>query len=582
VREWAVFSAITLVPALATGALGLRALRNEEVATEREVKQAASAEALRIRAAMDAELTAALAALPATMESERDPIARVAAVAPPFAAPLVIEAGQPLGAPGEVLQKVEASCAAVVEALASTRDKASREPLLRSLTGPCNDARSSAGRWLYPIVALEADEATPAIATWLSGHAARMTAAERTAFEFDVKRSTRSLADRRAILASLSNSAFAELPSLLREPEAATALAQGAGQAGMVSWKGSSSLGRLVPRGDRLAGFLVHQVSLETALRNGWPADRGAFSFDVVRGPAGTADPAHWARVAVANDLFLVVGPRDAGAVARRTQWSRLVLGVVALLATGLVFGVAAVLFSRERAARRSSALRTDLVSAVSHELRTPIASIRMLAELLQENRVEPGEEGEVHDALAAEARRLGDTVDRLLGFGRLEAGRYAANLASSSLAGSVALSIDVFEKRHPGLAAVERSLGDGVVVAHDPELVRLAVDNLLENARKYAPSGAPYRVSITEAPDRVTISVADRGPGIDRKHQRKIFEPFERVDDRLSRATEGTGIGLSLVRHAARVHGGEASVASEPGKGACFSFSISRSHEDQ
>jgi signal transduction histidine kinase len=70
-------------------------------------------------------------------------------------------------------------------------------------------------------------------------------------------------------------------------------------------------------------------------------------------------------------------------------------------------------------------------------------------------------------------------------------------------------------------------------------------------------------------------ITVADRGPGLHPRDQKRVFEPFERADDRLSRATEGSGIGLSLVRHVATAHGGSASVESAPGRGARFTIRI-------
>ena len=78
-------------------------------------------------------------------------------------------------------------------------------------------------------------------------------------------------------------------------------------------------------------------------------------------------------------------------------------------------------------------------------------------------------------------------------------------------------------------------------------------------------------RCRVARESGSVKIGVADRGPGISRRDQARIFEAFERVDDRLSKATEGSGIGLSLVMHAARAHGGRAGVESEPGKGALF-----------
>jgi two-component system phosphate regulon sensor histidine kinase PhoR len=252
---------------------------------------------------------------------------------------------------------------------------------------------------------------------------------------------------------------------------------------------------------------------------------------------------------------------------------SRRILVGVGATAAAIAFGLAALLFARMRAARRSSALRTDFVAAVSHELRTPIASLRMLAELLEEGRVPPEEQREVVDALAREARRLGETVERLLGFSRMAAGRYAIERAEADLAEVVAASIDTFEERSPELPTVERDLEAGIVARVDAGQIRLAVDNLLANAKKYAPEGTPYRVSVKRQGGGAAITVADRGPGIHPRDQRRVFEPFERADDRLSRATEGSGIGLSLVRHVAMAHGGSASVESAPGRGARFTI---------
>jgi signal transduction histidine kinase len=296
-----------------------------------------------------------------------------------------------------------------------------------------------------------------------------------------------------------------------------------------------------------------------------------------VPSPAAKGGGALAATVEVAQGLSLSITPRDPRAVERSASRSRLLLTLAGLATTALAFALAAVLFARMRAAKRSSALRTDFVAAVSHELRTPIASVRMLAELLEEGRVEEGERREVFEALAREARRLGETVERLLGFSRMAAGRHAVERVASPVAETVAAAVDTFEERHPDLPRVERDLDPGAVARIDPGQIRLAVDNLLANARKYAPGGGPYRVTVAARKDAVSISVADHGPGIARRDQRRIFEPFERADDRLSRATEGSGIGLSLVRHVARAHGGEAFVESEPGRGATFTLRIPR-----
>jgi two-component system phosphate regulon sensor histidine kinase PhoR len=107
----------------------------------------------------------------------------------------------------------------------------------------------------------------------------------------------------------------------------------------------------------------------------------------------------------------------------------------------------------------------------------------------------------------------------------------------------------------------VERDIDLTTTTSFDPPLVQLAVLNLLENAKKYAPAGGPYRVTVRRVEQRVRIEVADHGPGVPRAWRARIFEPFERGDDRLSRATDGTGIGLALVRAVARAHGGDASL---------------------
>jgi signal transduction histidine kinase len=222
----------------------------------------------------------------------------------------------------------------------------------------------------------------------------------------------------------------------------------------------------------------------------------------------------------------------------------------------------------------------------VSHELRTPIASVRMLAELLEEDRVEVGEVREVHEALAREARRLGETVDRLLGFSRLAAGKLVMARERGDVAAPVRAAIAAFRERHPGAELTEDLAADATCEI-DAGQIEVVVTNLLENALKYAPKGQPYRVALRASSSRAegaprgggaVVSVRDAGPGIARKHHRRIFEPFERVDDRLNAATEGSGIGLSLVRQIARAHGGDAWVESAPGEGATFFVRIGAS----
>jgi two-component system phosphate regulon sensor histidine kinase PhoR len=105
--------------------------------------------------------------------------------------------------------------------------------------------------------------------------------------------------------------------------------------------------------------------------------------------------------------------------------------------------------------------------------------------------------------------------------------------------------------------------------------LLGLALDNLLGNAAKYAPEGGPYRLEIHVRERTLVLSVGDRGPGLERTTAARVFLPFERADDRLSKAADGTGIGLALVRGIAEAHGGSAHVMTAPGKGATFIIEV-------
>jgi len=282
--------------------------------------------------------------------------------------------------------------------------------------------------------------------------------------------------------------------------------------------------------------------------------------------------PTAWVRIT--PSLGVHVEHRDPAALARATTRSRLVLGAIAVIGATLALVGAWLTVARLRRERQSAALRTDFVSTVSHELRTPIASIRMLSELLEQGRVTGSEQAELFAAIASESRRMGDTVERLLGFGRLAAGRSVATRKRVDVAAVLGAALDDFVARFPD-ATLERALPptEGDV---DADQLRLALDNLLANARKYAPESA-CAVRLSSTATQLELRVEDHGPGVPRKDRRRVFQPFERGDARLSSATEGSGIGLSLVAHVAAAHAGRAFVEDTRGGGATFVVVLGR-----
>ena len=560
-REWALFVLVALLPALAMGLLGLRALRNEEVAIGRQMQSQLEQTAAEQRESYAATLT----------NLEVDPSASA-----PFAEPVQV-AADAVGSDDD-----RATAGARITALGSCRSQADklraagkeREKARRYLLDSCADARSESGRMLWPLVALDpevhADAA--ALGAWIAKHGSALGAAERAVVGEELAAASwleetqrRELGE--ALLHSLGEGSA-------RSHLAARSLAMRAGKA-EIRWREAASIGLLRRQDDGgYRGFVVHPGSVRRALAQGWPT----LPPDMMARLDLSATDTPVKSSAAAVELFpggarLLLDWRDPRAVARQAQRSRLVLIAVAAAAALLAAGLAALLFARMRAERRLSALRTDFVAAVSHELRTPIASIRMLAELLAEDRVEEDERDEMQHALAREAARLGGTVERLLGFSRMEAGKQVARLERRALAPLVADAIDTFEERHPEAGRIGRNLDESIELPLDAAALTMALDNLLSNALKYAPDGRPYEVAVASERGGARISVSDHGAGIARRDRERIFQPFERADDRLSQATEGSGIGLSLVRHVARAHGGRAEVASEPGKGATFSL---------
>jgi two-component system phosphate regulon sensor histidine kinase PhoR len=559
--EWLWFLLAASLPAAAALVVALRAVRSEESALREQLR-------------LELEHAAALVRDQAIVDLHEvgKRVARGETGEPlPFADRVRV------GVDGELLSPASASAPrprtdrkdGCVEAMRAMRAPGpGAAPARARLLRDCEEARDEHGRHLWLVVALDdasrAEVGVDRLAAWLDRNARALGAAEAAAARLELEAAPGLTATERArLLAKLAPSDGAERIARLCEPRRASVRAG----APRLEWRDRVSAGWLTRLADgSMEGYVVHSASVERALGGGWLTMAGARAE--IRTAARDEAPvvALWQ-----GGIELVVRWVDPAEPGRRAARSRGVLFGAAALAALLAATLAAILFARMRAARRLSALRTDFVAAVSHELRTPIASVRMLAELLAEGRAEPGERDEMYQALAREARRLGETVERLLGFSRMDAGKSALRRTPMEVAPIVAEALDAFEAREPAMPPVTRKLAGGLVSAVDAASLRMALDNLLGNARKFAPQGTPYEVVVERAADGVRVAVTDRGPGIARRDQKRIFRPFERADDRLSRATEGSGIGLSLVEHVARSHGGRVRVESEPGRGATF-----------
>jgi signal transduction histidine kinase len=577
-RDWGLFVLVALLPTVAVAALGLRALRNEEAAVRREMQLQLG----RTASELERRFAAQLQAL------ETASLPRPDALAPPHDMPwadaVVLGPDASLIAPEPPLERAQSADAPreCPELAAQAREGAgeARVGARRRFLARCEAAQSSDERWLWPVLALDPSSAEPVepgrIEAWFRARSALLSDAERSAARDEVQAAASLPAEAKApILAALDSTeprgralraALGLIRARLRAAIAAAAPAR---------WREAASVGELRPTpSGGLAGFVVHPASIARAVRNGWPELPEGMSTRVV---VGQGRPAGASAELLPGGLFLELRWAGEGPVATRTTRSIGILLGTAVLAAAVAIALASFLFARIRAERRLGALRTDFVATVSHELRTPITSLRMLSELLEQDAVEPEGRAEIYAALSREARRLGNTVDRLLTFSRMQAQRSPLAAEEVSVPEVVCAAIDTFEERHPGVKVTRPAATPEPRAAVDRAQLGMALDNLLSNALKYAPAGAPYEVEVQPSESEVRIVVRDRGPGVAPRDRRRIFEPFERADNRLSQATEGSGIGLSLVRHVARAHGGRAWVESNDGSGASFFVAIPR-----
>jgi signal transduction histidine kinase len=220
---------------------------------------------------------------------------------------------------------------------------------------------------------------------------------------------------------------------------------------------------------------------------------------------------------------------------------------------------------------------KTDFVSNVSHELKTPLTSIRMFSELLAEGRVnEPEKRQSYLNIITAEASRLTRLINNLLDFSRIERGEKKYDFQQVDL---VELVRETAEAYRPQLESrgfkLECQWPEVTVeVRADRDALAQIVMNLLSNAEKYSTERKEITLQIERRQEplpHVELRVMDRGPGVPRGCEEKIFEQFYRAHDSLSSGIQGSGLGLTLARQIARAHGGEVIHHSREGGGSCF-----------
>jgi len=256
-----------------------------------------------------------------------------------------------------------------------------------------------------------------------------------------------------------------------------------------------------------------------------------------------------------------------------------LVLGIVffGFIIAGLVLNT--IFLVREI---RRNEQQDSFLNAVTHELKTPITSIRLYLETLERRQLDEEQRRDFYRIMLEDTDRLLGTVEQVLKAGEVRNSSAKKNWREVDLSTMVKDTLELARLRHGLGAGALKSSGEipaGITVMGNPEELRTAIANLVENAVKYSGVEPEIIVDVlTPDIDTVVVRVHDNGVGIPNAELKRIFKRFYRVRSHATEKVKGTGLGLFIVRSIARRHGGEAFAESEgEGHGSTFSIRFPR-----
>ncbi len=249
----------------------------------------------------------------------------------------------------------------------------------------------------------------------------------------------------------------------------------------------------------------------------------------------------------------------------KTTQYVGEGITFLALILLGAVF-----VYRATRRQIRLSQQQQNFMMAVTHELKTPIAIAQLNLETLQKHRLEESQQQKLIANTLQEANRLNTLCNNILLAAQLDAGAYTIAKNEINLSEVILTTITEFKNRFTN-RELKYTIQEGIFIMGELLLLQMLINNLLDNALKYAPKTSEIKVSLKQTDHTIELQVADEGPGIPDEEKKKVFEKFYRIGNESTRTAKGSGLGLFLCKRIVEDHQGQIKVQNKETGGTIF-----------
>jgi signal transduction histidine kinase len=215
-----------------------------------------------------------------------------------------------------------------------------------------------------------------------------------------------------------------------------------------------------------------------------------------------------------------------------------------------------------------------NFMMAVTHELKTPIAISHLNIETLLKRDLDSSQQLKLLEATLKETKRLDSLSTNILLTAQLDMGQYEANKQLVNVSELLRQNVKSFQERYPSRIC-NTMVEDAMEIQGEPLLIQLLINNLIDNANKYAPVTEPIYIHLESHQNTIQLIVKDQGPGIAAMDKNKVFEKFYRVGAETTRTTKGSGLGLYLCKRIAEFHNATIQLTTNTPTGSIFTVTF-------